>query len=257
MIAESITENDMTRGIARPAVIIASLRSGGTFLAHCLSNHPHIFCDRGEPLHYRSVWLDCLDGITRVDLLQALLDQTGYHVSMCKLTYRQAFLDGVWEYLVRAQPAVIHLRRENYLRQAVSFLLNCKARAGHITLPQHTFRAVTMRERVSLAPRSIIRAIEELREQDEFAKTKLAEFSQLLELTYEDIAWSGHGEATGIPWDVSSRICDFLGVPQAMLHCHLRRVNPQPLPEIIENWGAVRAEIERTPYAVWLEEEEA
>ena len=55
-VAMPKVENDETKYLARPAVLIASVRSGGTFLAHCLSNHPQIFCDRGESLHYRSLW---------------------------------------------------------------------------------------------------------------------------------------------------------------------------------------------------------
>ena len=49
-------QNDRTKNLARPAVVIASVRSGGTYLAHCLSNHPQVFCDRGESLHHDSLW---------------------------------------------------------------------------------------------------------------------------------------------------------------------------------------------------------
>jgi len=43
----SIRDNDQTKGMAQGAVIIAAIRSGGTFLTHCLSSHSMIHCDRG------------------------------------------------------------------------------------------------------------------------------------------------------------------------------------------------------------------
>jgi len=49
-------DNDRTKGLALPFLILAHVRTGGTFCAHALSNHPQVYCDRGETLHHLSAW---------------------------------------------------------------------------------------------------------------------------------------------------------------------------------------------------------
>ena len=241
------TENDETKHIARPAVIIASVRSGGTFLAHCLSNHPQIFCDRGESLHYRSLWHTQLT-LNRAKLLFCLTHMQGYQVSMCKLIYQQAFLRDVWNYIT-GFPAipVIWLRRGNTIRQAVSHILNQVARQGNIKRPQHTFDRVES-ICVELAPERVLRVARGLLEQDRRARKRLKPLAPLA-LTYEQII----GPASTLTDETTRRICEFLGVRYVPLGCELTRINPQPLAEMIENWDAVRRAIEASEFAEHLE----
>jgi len=238
-------ENDETKHIARPAVIVASIRSGGTFLAHCLSNHPQIFCDRGESLHHTSLWHSHLT-TNRAKVLFCLTHMHGYQVSMVKLLYQQAFLVEVWDY-IRELP-IIWLRRQNTIRQAVSVILNQMARAGKIEHPQHTFGRVES-VCVNLRPERVLKSARGLLERDRKAKERFEGLNPLA-LTYEEIVGSGSTLADG----VARRICEFLSVrsPDCPLSCDLTRINPRPLAEMIRNWDEVRAAIKASEFAACL-----
>jgi len=239
-------ENDETKYSARPAVIVAAVRSGGTFLAHCLSNHPQIFCDRGESLHYRSLWHTYLIK-NRAKLIYCLTHMQGYQVSMCKLIYQQAFLSEVWDY-IREVP-IIWLRRENTIRQAVSHILNRMARQGKINRPQHTFGRVGA-ICVELVPKRVLYVARVLLEQDKWIRKRLEPLN-LLALTYEEIA----GPSSTLADGAARKICGFLGVQYVTLACELTRINPQPLAEMIENWDAMRGAIEGSEFAHCLRDE--
>src|SRR5512139_4102857 len=120
--------------MARPAIILAGVRTGGIFLAHCLSNHPRIFCDRSEPLNGKHIYYQLLRP-DLVKILTCLTHQPFYHVSMCKVTFGQAVLPGVWEYITKNVPNVIFLTRRSVLHQAVSLCINNSAPGR----PAHSF----------------------------------------------------------------------------------------------------------------------
>lgn len=243
-------DNNQIKGIARPAVIVAAIRSGGTFLAHCLSNHPQIFCERGEPMHHRSIWCTSLHP-NRRELLAALLNQTGYPVSACKLTYVQAFHRHIWPWLETRRPHVIWLRRENTLRQAVSALLNARSRSGALKLPQHSFERPNA-VRVEIAPESVLAMARKLASRDQWAQERLSGWS-VLPLSYEGL--TGGREAVALPADVQGAICTFLGVRNEAMGADLVKINRAPLREILGNWTEVRAVVRRSEFAKWLEAE--
>lgn len=247
-------QNDQTQNMARPAVIIAAIRSGGTFLSHCLSNHPQIFCDRGEPLHHDSVWVSNLHPDRR-HLLAAILNQTGYEVSMCKLTYAQAFHPHIWPWLAKRQPAVIWLTRENLIRQAVSVLINRQARRqGGIKRPQHTFQELRPVQ-VELAPEQVLAKARELRSHDNQARQRLAGFKAVLPLTYNQII-GGEGEsAIRLPVRTTTRLCEFLDVRRETLRSDLKRVNPFALRTLLANWRQVTAAVQASEFAACLIDE--
>lgn len=247
-------ENDPTKHSAQSAVIVANIRSGGTFLAHCLSNHPQIFCDRAESLHHFSVWHTHLK-VKSVDLLHCLLNMQGYRISMCKLTYTQAFHESVMEYLSRIQPRVIWLRRENILRQAVSVALNKMARAGEIVRPQHTFDAVSP-ARVAMLPETILQTARELANQDREARGRLSKFNTRLELTYGEMIGGERASPEGLTEQAARRLCEFLGVRCMPLSCDLKRVNPAPLRETLTNWPDIEKALRQSEFANFIKDEE-
>lgn len=247
-----IVENDLTRDMARAVVIVAAVRSGGTFLAHALSTHPQIFCDRGEPLHHNSVWCQALHPDRR-QLLDAMLNQTGYRVSACKVTYTQAFNRAIWPWLVKRQPAVIWLRRENTIRQAVSVLVNQAARAGTVKRAQHTFVA-TRPIQIAFPPETVLRMARGLAAADRRAEGQLAALPNLLRLTYDQVIGGESTAAIRLPVPVTRLLCTWLNVRYARLGCELRRVNPQPLAELLSNWSEVEAAVRDSEFAACLED---
>lgn len=240
--------NDETQGMASGVVIVAAIRSGGTFLAHCLSNHPAVFCDRGEPLHHGSVWCTVLQP-NRRQLLAVLVNQTGYAVSTCKLTYHQAFHPEIWPWLEKRRPKVVWLRRENTIRQAVSVIINKQARNGRVKRPQHTLKA-TADLHLALEPALVLRSARGLLAHDQRARQRLAPF-ETLPITYEQIVGPGNALNT----DATRAICRFLEVPYRKLSCDLVRVNPQPLADMLTNWREVEAAIRGSEFAGCLEDE--
>lgn len=248
-----IHENDETRDIARPAIIVAAIRSGGTFLSHCLSNHTQIFCDRSEPLHHRSVWYQGMNP-DRQNLLAALLNQTGYLVSMCKLTYIQALEANVMKWLVAKQPMVIWLYRENLLRQAISVHLNWVARRDGMDHPQHSFR-YSKPVKIDVDPGLFLKYMRGLNEQNERMKAALVQYKQVYVLTYADVV-GGEGKTTYLlPPKTADDLCKFLGVRSECLSCDLRPINPYPLRELIGNWTEVERAVKASPFADQLEKD--
>jgi hypothetical protein len=248
-----VIDNDATKYSAQPAVIVADIRSGGTFLAHCLSNHPQIFCDRGESLHRFSVWHTHLK-VHSVDLLHCLLHMQGYCISMCKLTYTQAFHDSVLNYLDKLQPRVIWLRRENVIRQAVSALLNKLARGGKIMRPQHTFESVPP-ARVVISSEEILQEARDLAERDLAARVKIGSFKTWLEMTYAEMIGGEQEAPDGLTEKAARRLCEFLGVRAIPLSCELKRVNPAPLSETLTNWPDVERAVRTSELAYCLKDE--
>ena len=250
-----VVENDPTQGMAQPGVIVAAIRAGGTFLSHCLSNHPRICCDRGEPLHHKSSWRRSIGGDVTV-LLRALLNQTGYHVSMCKLTYTQAFHRDVWPEVLDVQPRVIWLRRDNLIRQALSVAINKRARAGQLTRPQHTFLR-TAPVAITISPAQFLRYCEMLDRQNAAAEKRLRDITDVLPVTYEEITENARHPymATGLNPKAGARLCEFLGVPAHPMPADLRRVNPGPVSDLLANWQEIRDAIAASAYADMAERE--
>jgi len=249
-----LVDNDVTKGMALPAVIIANIRSGGTFLSHCLSNHPQIFCDRDESLHHLSVWHTHLT-IDRVNLLYCLTHMAGWNVSMCKLVYKQALQPDVWAYLAATKPHVIHLIRRNVIRQAVSALINRSVRSGFLSTPHpaHTFEDVPG-IKIELTPDSILNLARGLFALDRQVAQELKEFPHVLNIDYASLG--GEGESVKrLPAEAGRTICSFLGVPYHAMPCDLKRINPQPLSEILVNWQEVLPAIQASEFAECLTED--
>jgi hypothetical protein len=245
----NLVENDATKFTARPAVIIAGVRTGGTFLAHCLSNHPDIFCDRGESLHHGSVWSTNL-GADPVKLLHCLTHMQGYRASLCKLIYSQAFAPNIWSYLVETFPRVIWLTRDNTIRQAVSEMMVQMGRRGEIARPAHSLEPVAPL-RVELSAESILASARNLVAADELAGGKLEKMRSVLPLTYEQITRGQYR----LSEEVGKEVCDFLGVRYVPMACELRRINAQPLSEMLLNWNDASPILRTSEFFACLEGE--
>lgn len=237
----------------KPALLLASWRTGGTFLSHCLSNHTEIYCVRGEAMHPKSVWWPLANGRFAV-LLRCLLSQPHYAVSMCKLTYTQAYHEAVWAYLVEAQPRVIWLRRENVLRQAVSLLLVKLGNKHLAPQPVHSTVATPLTP-VELEPSVVLEHARSLVRANSRAQERIRAFEQVLRVTYAEVV-GGEGQAAEfLPTRTGQRVCAFLGVPYQRMGCGLKRVNAYPLSQLVSNWAAVEEAVRASEFAGLLEDE--
>ena len=232
-------ENDTTRDPA-PAVIIAGPRTGGTFLAHGLSNHPDVYCERQEVLHLGSSYRMIEAGLSSLDILKIVWGQSGYLVSACKLQYSQAGYGGIWEHILERGARIIHLCRRNKLRQAVSLIINQMARDGAIPFhPQHA-RETPSRIAVTIDARRLQATAERLiKDQTVWTSRLLESGLPVLRLSYRAVIGEGVISAKAVAPATAERICEFLGVVPHALPVNLKRINPWPLDKMIANWNDI------------------
>ena len=243
-----IPANHPLLSLATPMVIVAPVRAGGTLLSHCLSNHPDIFCDRGEPLRQASGWR-AFTRKNRTELLTVLASQTGYRVSGFKLTYDQAFQDDVRDWMAETQPRVLWLRRENLLRQAISQIVNRAVREGRLQRAQHSFESVEI-EPIDVALDDTVRYLVHFARQNKAAAARLVGLT-VLPVTYEEItANREHSyEAQELNPEAGARICEFLGVPYAPMPTRLVRIHAGPISSLVSNWRELRVALLDAGYA--------
>lgn len=236
--------------LPRPAVILAGPRTGGTFLSSCLSNHPGIFCTRGEPFHRGSRW-GLVDN--QADRLRIIWGQSHYQVAACKLMHNHAMRDDVWQCIADCQPMILYLTRENVVKQAVSVVINIAHRSGDApSHPTHTVNLVHPSP-VKLDPYSVFNWCRSLMRRREYWREKLVGTGlYVLPITYEQV--TGDEEVTSIPESVARGICEFLGVDYEDLHSGLRKVHQGTMSETVSNWSQVVNFISRTDYARYCDE---
>lgn len=247
-------DNDETKRIAQPFIILANVRTGGTFLAHCLSNHMQVHCDRGETIHHGSIWRKRAAGIPFADLFHLLLHQEGYKASGFRMIYRQAFDRRVWPLIVEHKCRIIHLWRENVLRQSVSWLFQQRVRHGKEDyFPVHTFKD-QQPPQVELSPESVIVWCKKLEVAALEAHNRIKHLNSL-EVEYGRMV-DGEGNTNSfVKGKESERITGFLGVESTLMFCDLKRVTAWPLYAMLTNWPEVREAVEQTKYAVHLADE--
>ena len=250
-------DNDETKHIAQPFIIIAQKRSGGTYLTHCLSNHPQVFCDRGESVHHASVWRR--GGVPAEGVYRILTDQEGYRASGFRMVYNQAFDTALWQITQDVRPKVIWLTRNNKLRQAVSIIINQKIRKGKADyFPVHAMRETGKPPQYTIGPHVIISYIERIIAEDRRAIKRISG-AQLdyMPLTYTDMVGNEGTTRPCIQAAATLELCEFLGVAKHVLCCELKRVHSHPLRALLSNWNEVEAAIGDTAYSVWLPDEAA
>jgi len=239
----------------RPAILIATSRSGSTFLLHCLDSHPQIGCERSEPLdHITGPWRHL--GVEPIELMKALWNRPGYRVAMFKLSYKQSTKFIKLNVLQEMNVPIIHLHRRNPLRTLVSSVINTAAVAGELNHPTHSFEEVKPIT-VRLDPQTVIPECRKHFGKVRMMRKYLSKFGlPLLKLAYEDLP--AHKDIDGnlttfLAADIQIEICDFLEVKSSYPMFSLtRRINPKALPDIIENWEEVKAVLESSEFEMFL-----
>ena len=235
-------ENDETKGTARPFLILAHVRTGGTFCAHALSNHPQVFCDRGEVMHHRSMWRKYA-GMKPGALCRFLWNQTGYQASGFRLIYRQAFHKRVWPAIEQDKPHILHLQRHSLIRQALSSAYNQMVRAGKADYhPVHSFEERKPPQQELPVKQALYRVRKLARERKQGQQRLKGYPGPVLDVWYEAMVGDTPGSATQMAPQVAKQICRFLGVETLPLRVDLRRDFPVPTPQMFNNWG----ELEKT-----------
>jgi len=230
--------------MAIQAAIVSAQRCGGLFLAGCLSNHPDVHCPREEPFRRESIWQQKLH-MGHAALLGFVLNEPYYAVSMCRLTYDQAFNARVRGYLLKHQVRIVHLVRAAMPTVTSTLLAKLEMARG---VPRHRFDDKFADDEVlDVGPDEVIKRIAHLLGQRKRFAEQYADNPQI-SVQYEELTkWEGH-----LALNVTRRICRFLEVPTVLLAAHNRKMHRRPIESYYRRWEAIEAAIAERDWGIDL-----
>lgn len=229
-------------GLSRPQrrfVIFAQGRSGSTLLTDLLNSHPQIYC-ADEILTWPRRWPQAFAAACSVGHRAEVY---GFKVKLYQLTEAQqltdpgAFLRGMhasgWQ--------VIHLRRQNVLRQALSAMVAEQRDVFHLAVDAEGPAPVHI---------DVDNLLWRAQQRQEFgvAEEQALDGIPHLRLSYEDdlLEPAAQGETAG-------RVFSWLGLPPAAVSVRLRKIVPDELDRIVSNHREVLDAVIESPYAPLLE----
>ena len=157
-----------------------------------------------------------------------------------KIMYNQLleynFLQG---WIVNQNVPIIHLIRENALKLLLSIEMSKKTN-------EYQFAGEKIRPKLFLDPGEIIKQLDYIVALREKTKEKFTG-NPYIEITYEQFFYNHSVE--------SNRIYDFLkiGNAKAVHPKYLKKLNPDNLEELIENYDSIAKVLKRTPYQKFLD----
>jgi len=238
------------------AVILATQRTGSTFLAECLGSHPEIHC-AGELLNGQpDLPIPPPRGPFRYVVKAVRIARTGawlphyrlerfYRagrspVRCFKAMYNQLARPGALGYLLgHREIRVIHLRRENLLATQVSTLLMQKR-------PELQATGYVAPLRIRVDPQRVLAAMRA-------AEARYRRFEALfaghavLPVSYESLFDGAQLRAT-----TAGRLCDFLGVARQPMESRIIKLNPRSLRDTVENHEALAEAVAQSEFAAML-----
>jgi LPS sulfotransferase NodH len=242
------------------AIILTSQRSGSTFLQYCLDAHPSIRCYgewlvgghlvapqpfRGRRIltkAWRYVVIRAWDPVSILDRHYAREEAP---VVAFRAMYNHVDNRRVRDYLVRhSEIRVIHLRRDNLLKQYVSkVLLGAKRERAWQPHTDHRIPVVSVR----ISPERAIKEMSRVRD-------AFADFEQLLsghrkiELVYERMV---NGQT--LSHEAWSKISELLEIEPAEIGSDLVKMNPHDLRPMVENYEELAAALAGTEFERYLD----
>lgn len=248
----------------RPFIVLAARRSGTTFLLSYLDSHPDVVCHkrafdvvarlhwlraedprsryrafrRGEPRGRMRGWFRPRESVARF-VAQLCGESPDASAVGIRLSYEQAArYPRVLRWAAREGVPVIHLVRENALKTLVSRATSQARRLRHT-------RAEVETVRIAIPAAALPRRLRALSGEIERMRRKLAA-NRGLELHYERLIADPERE--------TRRILDFLGIERrAPLKSPYRKINPESLAEVVENYAEVCEALAGTPWEGWLD----
>ena len=209
-----------------PIVILLSRsRSGSNYLKSLLNSHPRI-CLEGEIFRREE------EAAREFD---SKLDRKAWTVRGAKLFYYHPLNSAdrtIWDLIAQStRVRIIHLHRTSVIRLHVSSLIAQKTGEWHSNKSSApTKESNDKRIRVSLD--NLSHEITFMKECRERALERCSN-RPILELTYEDLVRS--------PQAHLDQIFDFLNLPRVHVSSTLKKQNPEPPDELIENFEEVEA----------------
>jgi hypothetical protein len=242
------------------AIIITSQRTGSTFLRHCLNSHPEVTCD-GEiliggqirPPHilknrrlpakiYRYIKAGAWNP---VKIMEDFLARNDSQVVAFKAMYNHLTNPKMREFLKRhTNIRIIHLRRDNVLKQYVSKMLLGKKREKGWQ-PHSTEKLAPVSTQIS--PAAAINHMNKAHEQFEQFERLILQHPRL-ELVYEDMIDGGC-----LSNQAMKAVCSLLDLEPRPMCCDYVKVNPNKLELMIDNYGELVTALRGTKFERFLD----
>lgn len=213
------------RCLAKPALIIAHQRSGSTMLCEALSNHPDIFCVREEPYHRNSLWRRSCKDPARI-----IWSQHYYRLSMFRIMANSILggKPGLLALIKAKKPKIIHLKRVDLLRQAISIEINEMDLKDH---PTHTWKSLDPKP-VKLNTGRVVHRIRVLQQEHYDCVKLLASLGvEYVTITYEELL----GDLEEARTLRVGHLLRFLEVEVLPLKVNLRKLHRGSLDDLVVN----------------------
>lgn len=209
-------------------------------------------------MHRHSVWRQGYS-VKGHELLRVLTSQEGYHASGFRMVHSQAFSKHIWRAIVDTKPNILHLTRENVLRQAASLVFHRMVRAHKAPFhPVHTFNLVEPPQPMTIQPHILLTACRELMRQSNSADSRMRKARlPVLTVKYGEMVGGEGKQSIFVELDVARKICGHIGVCEYPLTCELKRVHQHPLKAMIANWAEVEKAVATSEFARHLGHEMA
>jgi len=241
-------------------IIVTSQRSGSGFLRYCLQSHEEITCD-GELLIGGSLPLPQFLRNRRLAaklyryvrarawnpkiILDEFLALKGAPVHIFKAMYNQLENKYLKDYIgQRSDIRIIHLRRDNLLKQYVSKQLIAKKRDG-LWQPHTTSNLKTVTTKIS--PKAAIKEMQRVKQKfEEFEQ--LFEKHQKIELVYENMI-----DGQCLSNEATQKICDLFQTKYQPMCCEFLKVNPNKLELLVKNYQEISDSFRNSEYEEYLD----
>jgi len=239
-------------------IILATQRTGSTFLWRYLNSHPQIRAHgevfyRKDKFSYREYYNSSLKKklfhfFFQKKVIFSYLDEFfvplyGEKAIGFKLMYSQLKkYPSIEEWIFLRKPHIIHLIRKNVLKIIVSRETAKLRKLYHLEKNSNmSIKPI----KVTLDPKKLIKEIKEILSDVEKHRKKYAQLPFYLEIKYEDFFQNKEKN--------TKKILEFLNVKYIFpLEESLKKINPDSLKELIENYTEVVNHLKGTPYEKYL-----
>lgn len=227
--AISPKSDSMPHGVV-PFVVLASPRTGSNLLLERLTSQWHSIRSDGEAFR---AFLNGPQSASKI-IRSVYFTQTGHRFVGCKILADQVDVETLRSVVEIPGIRVIVLGRRNLVRQFVS--LKIAKTDGVFSQPSGTKRSPAGERRTFIDVQELIGFNDQRNEW--YDRIDEATHSvRTIHVTYEDME-------TDIEREIQ-RVADFLGLgaPDTSIPSLLRRQNPEPLQELIENFEGLRSSL--------------
>lgn len=210
-----------------PFIILSRSRTGSNFLNSSLSSHPNVHV-KGE--HFGHLRGDTIEARHA----QVFGKQPGWiKAAGCKVFYYHPHYGDPAPLfdMLKAEPRlkVIHLKRQDKLRSVLSWMI-ARDNGTYTATSDASFIPVEQK-RQSVDPMELVEWIEKTLGWEEWGDAFFSD-RETLTITYEDMTADHPGQF--------ARVLDYLELSAHTPQTRLRRQNPEPVNELIDNWPEVR-----------------